>query len=148
MNSPLTTFVVLLALVVCVRPEIFPASQTRFRLHGKVSCPLDQWWCYRVVVYERDGIKWDVIDHVGVKCVRRGDMAYDLDGVQFGGDGLFDKFYEVEVWITHNCTTDGHIEAIKRVEQPISTSETDVRLIDWYVNVLTVKGLQVFSYFL
>ncbi|CCD67354.1 FBA_2 domain-containing protein [Caenorhabditis elegans] len=55
-----------------------------------------------------DTFRDDTIDHFGTKCTRLKELKYVLNGFQ-SNDGLKDNFYEVELWIYHNCSRYGNI---------------------------------------
>ncbi|EGT52460.1 hypothetical protein CAEBREN_18817 [Caenorhabditis brenneri] len=74
----------------------------------------------------------DKIDFFGSRCTRKPSYNYKLSGKQYG-DGIFwNTFYELTLFINHNCTNTGaKIRQIERITQYAPTSAQYVEIKPW-----------------
>ncbi|CAL2048704.1 unnamed protein product [Caenorhabditis brenneri] len=132
---------VVLFLIRATSAFFLQGSPTVFNGKGTVHCGItNNWWCFTVSVFERDfPFRDDKIDSFGTTCTRQPSHNYTLHGTQNGDAGFWNTFYELDFYITHNCTSQGaKMRQIRRATQYAPTSASYVEIKPWNSSIFNL----------
>ncbi|PIC49914.1 hypothetical protein B9Z55_001022 [Caenorhabditis nigoni] len=140
---PSSLLCLLLLPLAVLEAAVFEHNPTHFRISGVLSCPhrRSTYWCFKVYLYEYDTLDKDELASFGVRCTDQESLTYNLNGYD-DSDGPGDNYFELFLWIYHNCSLHGNIFQEVHNLSTVAITEKDVVREHLNYNV-SVKGKRV-----